>query len=86
MPARKTNGERLIAIETTLTDATEDIKQMLKILQGDNGQGLMTRVALVEEHPENCPAKTSIKWLTWGFRLIVAALIGSGIASAIWVF
>jgi len=75
------------SIETIIARMDERLKanndmtlELLKIVKGDNSQGLITRMAIVEQQQGNCPkvqqAVTSIKWLTWGFRVITAAIIG----------
>ena len=50
--------------------------ELLKIVKGDNGEGLMTKVAVISKEQETCPAKISVRWLTWGFRSIALAIIG----------
>jgi hypothetical protein len=46
-------------------------KELLKIVKGDNGHGLVTRMTLMEEHPKTCPVQTSVRWLIWAVRAIV---------------
>lgn len=56
--------------------------ELLKIVKGDNGQGLCTRVALLEQTAETdiqCPNNDSVRWLTWGFRSIMVAIIGTAL-------
>jgi len=56
--------------------------ELFKIIKGDNGEGLMTKVAKTELVQKNCPKpqvdriSSSVKWLIWGFRVIVVAIIG----------
>lgn len=65
---------RLAVFEKSLKDNTTDTKEILTLLKGDNGEGLVTRVAL---------NKQSINRL-WYFVgpivfLIVSTVIGAGL-------
>ena len=44
--------------------------ELLDIIKGD--RGLVTKVALLEKHPETCPLQTTVKWHTWAIRSIFA--------------
>ena len=54
--------------------------ELLRIVKGDNGEGLSTRVSKIEQTQENCPkiqeVRSSLRWLKWGFRLIISGIIG----------
>lgn len=70
--------------ETTLARIEERVKQniaisqnLLRVVKGDNGEGLTQKVTRLETLEENCPVKASVKWLTWGYRSLAAAIIGA---------
>jgi 5'-3' exonuclease len=75
-------------LETQVAVLTNELKhnnallgELLKIVKGDNGCGLMTRVAIIEKHPQNCDTRTSVRWLTWGVRGIYTIIILAFIAA-----
>lgn len=67
----------LARIEERVKNNNEIGSELLRIVKGDNGSGLVTRVAILEQHPGNCPHKSSISWLKWGLRAFYgSALLG----------
>ena len=68
-------------LETRLDDHTKSIDRMVDLIQGTNGHGLSTRVAVMEQHPGSCEVRTSVKWLTWAVRGIYAGIA----AGFLWV-
>lgn len=68
--------DQLTRIETIVKGHTDMLRDLTKSIQGDaNVNGLMTRVAILEKHPETCSLITSSKWLSWGLRGIYGSFI-----------
>jgi len=81
---------QVAVLVSELRHNTDLTVELLRIVKGDNGSGLVTKVALLEQgfqdqeedyteklntHIANCPVKTDVKWNTWGVRI----LYGSGV-------
>jgi hypothetical protein len=58
---------RLAVFENSLKDNTTDTKEILTLLKGDNGEGLVTRVAVNDEH-----ARGNIYRLWWAIPILFA--------------
>lgn len=57
-------------IDERLNTNIELTSELLAIIKGEHG--LVTRMAIIEKHPETCPLGTTIKWHTWAIRSIFA--------------
>ena len=81
MPHTESTETIIARIDERQKANNEMTHELLRIVKGDNGEGLTTRIAKIEQTQGNCPqvqsARDSIKWLTWGFRMIVGAIIGA---------
>ena len=68
--------DQLTVIETIVKGHTKMLESLTDAIQDDgNANGLMTRVALLEKHPEACAAAAASKWHSWGLRGIYGSLI-----------
>lgn len=68
--------DQLTRIETLVKGHTGMLEDLTEAIRGKgNEDGLMTRVALVEKHPETCSAVTASSWHSWGLRGIYGSLI-----------
>jgi len=64
-------------VKSDIKEIKEGIKTLTTYIKGNGKPGLETRVAGVETMAKNCPAKTSVIWLTWGFRSLYIIMIGA---------
>lgn len=54
--------ERLAIIETEIKSSNALNRELIDILKSEHG--LITRMALIEQHPKTCPIQTTVKWHT----------------------
>ncbi len=73
MQKNESQATAIARLEERMKTNNEMTLELLNIIKGNNGSGLMTKVAILETHPENCPLKTTVKWHTWAIRAIYAA-------------